>query len=98
MYIPKWLLSLFTILFLLLLSWTCALVMQRNPLPFPDTGSRFFSTPSAEAKAAVVALLARHSITEPFRADSDGVLRSIMWHGVEFSKAYYPSAQARKPG
>ncbi|KKO44847.1 hypothetical protein WG68_13515 [Arsukibacterium ikkense] len=82
MYISKWLLSLFIIMFLLLLSWTCALVMQRNPLPFPDPGSRIFSTPSAEAKAAVVALLAQHGIAERFRADSDGVLRSIMWDGT----------------
>jgi len=82
MYIPKWLLALFSLLFLLLLSWSAALVMQRNPLPFPDPGSRIFSTPSAEAKTAIVALLARHGITERFQANSDGVLRSIMWDGT----------------
>ncbi|GAB58717.1 hypothetical protein [Rheinheimera nanhaiensis] len=82
MYIPKWMLSIFIMLFLLLLSWTCSLVMQRNPLPFPDPGSRIFSTPSVEAKAAVVDLLTQHGITERFQANSDGVLRSIMWDGT----------------
>ncbi|MBV2129125.1 hypothetical protein [Arsukibacterium indicum] len=90
MYIPKWLLSCFLIVFLLLLSWTYSLVIQRNPLPFPDPGSRIFSTPSAEAKAAVVALLAQHGIAERFQANSDGVLRSIMWDGTIVN---YPTAE-----
>ncbi|WP_213999201.1 hypothetical protein [Arsukibacterium sp.] len=93
MYIPKWLLSVFIILFLLLLSWTWALVMQRNPLPFPDPGSRVFSTPSVEAKAAVVDLLALHGIVERFQANSDGVLRSIMWDGTIIN---HPTADVLK--
>jgi hypothetical protein len=62
--------------------WLAALLRGRNPLPFPDFGSRIFTTPSADAKAAVVALLREHGLRERFRFDTGGVLRSIMWDGT----------------
>lgn len=90
MYIPKWLVAITALSFLLLLSWTTSLVMQRNPLPFPDPGSRIFTTPSPEAKAVIVALLAQHGVKERFQANSDGVQRSIMWDGTIINQ---PSAE-----
>lgn len=79
MFIPTWLVLLVAVLFVALALWTWLLVTRRNPLPFPDPGSRIFSTPSPEAKDALVALLAYHGIKERFRADSSGILRSILW-------------------
>ena len=82
MYIPTWLVV--SVLFVLaaLSAWLMAILRGRNPLPFPDPGSRIFSTPSAEAKSAVVALLREHGVAERFRFDTGGVLRSIMWDGT----------------
>jgi hypothetical protein len=54
----------------------------RNPFPFPDFGSRIFSASSAEGKEAIVELLAIYGIKERFQANSDVVLRSIMWDGT----------------
>ena len=82
MYIPAWILV--GVLFLVgsLVVWLIAIVRGRNPLPFPDHGSRIFTTPSAEAKAAIVALLRENGLSERFRADTGGVQRSIMWDGT----------------
>lgn len=82
MYIPKWLLALMGLLFIGLATFTFLLVTDRNPLPFPDRGSRIFSASSPEAKEAVVALLSQHGIHERFQANSSGILRSIMWDGT----------------
>lgn len=82
MYLPKWLIVLTCLFIVALGSWTCLLAAGRNPLPFPDPGSRIFTTPSAAAKDAVVSLLARHGVKERFQANSSGILRSIMWDGT----------------
>ncbi len=82
MFVPKWVVVVACVAFLVLAVWTYLLASGRNPLPFPDPGSRIFSTPSPEAKDAVVALLARHGVKERFQADSSGILRSIMWDGT----------------
>lgn len=82
MFVPKWLVVLVCVVVAILVTWTCLLASGRNPLPFPDPGSRIFSTPSPEAKDAMVALLARHGIKERFEANSTGILRSIMWDGT----------------
>lgn len=87
MFLPKWLVVLACVLFVILSVWTCLLASGRNPLPFPDRGSRIFTTPSPEAKEAVVALLARHGIKERFQANSSGILRSIMWDGTIINHA-----------
>ncbi|MBX3245183.1 MAG: hypothetical protein KF685_12095 [Acidobacteria bacterium] len=82
MFISKWILIPALLIFLGLATWTGLLVAGRNPLPFPDNGSRIFAARSPEAKAALVELLAQHGVNERFKADSGGVLRSIMWDGT----------------
>ncbi len=82
MFIPKWLLVLIVVLIGLLVAWAGSMAAGRNPLPFPDRGSRIFTAASPAAKEAVVALLARHGVEERFKADSAQVLRSIMWDGT----------------
>ena len=82
MFVPTWLLVLAFLLVVGLAAWTYLLATGRNPLPFPDNGSRIFSASSAEAKDAIVALLAMHGIRERFQFDTGGVRRSIMWDGT----------------
>ena len=82
MFVPKWFVVVACLAFAVLAGWTYLLASGRNPLPFPDPGSRIFSTPTPEAKDAVVALLARHGVKERFQANSSGILRSIMWDGT----------------
>jgi hypothetical protein len=87
MFLPKWFVGLACVSFVVLAAWTYLLASERNPLPFPDRGSRIFTTPSPEAKDAVVALLARHGVKERFQANSSGILRSIMWDGTIINQA-----------
>jgi|SRR5690606_7075924 hypothetical protein len=82
MFLPKWLILLVVLLIAGLGTWTSLLAIGRNPLPFPDVGSRIFVASSPEAKAAIVALLKQNGIRERFRSDSSGILRSIMWDGT----------------
>jgi hypothetical protein len=82
MFIPLWLLIALALLAITVFGWTVQLALGRNPFPFPDPGSRIFSAASPEAKRAIVELLGQHGIKERFRADSDGVLRSILWDGT----------------
>ncbi len=96
MFIQKWLLALIGLLFIGLATFTFLLVTDRNPLPFPDRGSRIFSASSPEAKDAVVALLSQHGINERFQANSSGILRSIMWDGTIINQS--PPEVLRKLG
>lgn len=96
MFVPKWLIALVCLAVAVLVAWTWLLATNRNPLPFPDRGSRIFTTPSPEAKEAVVALLARHGIHERFEANSTGILRSIMWDGTIIN--YAPPEVLQKLG
>lgn len=82
MFIPKWLLFSALALLLPLAAWAGLMAAGRNPLPFPDHGSRIFVAASPEAKDAVVALLAQHGVAERFQVDSPQVQRSIMWDGT----------------
>jgi hypothetical protein len=82
MFLPIWLLALSVLAFIALAVWAFLLATGRNPLPFPDRGSRIFSTPSPEAKEVFVELLARHGLRERFQFDSSGIRRSIMWDGT----------------
>lgn len=66
MFIPVWLLSIVRLAFGALAAWTILLARRRNPLPFPDPGSRIFSASSPEAKDVMVQLLARYGIRERF--------------------------------
>jgi len=67
---------------LLLAAFAVMACKGRNPLPFPDNGSRIFVASTPEAKSAIVALLEKHGIRERFRFDSSGILRSIFWDGT----------------
>lgn len=87
MLVPYWLLAVASLVFAGLAIWAYLLASGRNPLPFPDRGSRIFTTPSPEAKSAIVALLARHGVEERFEANSTGILRSIMWDGTIINHA-----------
>ena len=82
MFIPVWALVLVAVVLLILAAWLGAFLRGRNPLPFPDGGSRIFTTPSPEAKAAVVELLGQHGLRERFQFNSSTVLRSILWDGT----------------
>ena len=82
MYIPKWGVALAAFVFLAVLTWAALMAAGRNPLPYPDTGSRIFVAASPESKQVIVDLLAQHGIDERFQADSSGIRRSIMWDGT----------------
>lgn len=82
MFVPLWLLVTLGLIVSLFMIWALAAARGRNPLPFPDTGSRIFAAASPEAKDALVALLTRHGLDERFRMDSSGILRSILWDGT----------------
>lgn len=82
MFVPTWLLVMASLLIIGLAAWSFLLAIGRNPLPFPDSGSRIFSAASTEAKDAIVELLAKHGVRERFQFNTGGVLRSIMWDGT----------------
>jgi len=82
MFIPLVVLACIGVVFGVLLLWLVLILAGRNPLPFPDRGSRIFTAASPEAKAAIVDLLALHGVRERFQANTGGVLRSIMWDGT----------------
>lgn len=82
MYLPKWTVALFSVLLVALLTLLTLMLRGRNPLPFPDSGSRIFAAATPEAKQAMVDLLAQHGVAERFQANSGGVLRSIFWDGT----------------
>lgn len=96
MRVPIWLLSLVSILFIAMAAWLALLLADRNPLPFPDRGSRIFTASSPEAKDTIVELLAQHGVEERFQADSSGIRRSIMWDGTIINAA--PPAVLQKLG
>jgi hypothetical protein len=82
MFVPLWLLLSVSVLLLGVIAWLALAVMRRNPLPFPDPGSRIFSAASADGKDTIVELLAMYGLRERFRADTGGVRRSILWDGT----------------
>jgi hypothetical protein len=82
MFVSLWIIAGFAAALASVLAWLVALLRGRNPLPFPDGGSRIFTTPSAEAKTAIVELLRDHGLRERFQFNSAGVLRSILWDGT----------------
>jgi len=82
MFIPLWILLSCSVLVIAVIAWLALVALRRNPLPFPDPGSRIFSAASSHGKDAIVELLTMYGIKERFRADTDGVGRSIMWDGT----------------
>ena len=82
MFIPVWCLVLVGLCGAAFVSWSLLLAAGRNPLPFPDRGSRIFTAPTPEAKDSIVDLLRRFGLRERFRFESSGILRSIFWDGT----------------
>ncbi|RYD68606.1 MAG: hypothetical protein EOP58_00150 [Sphingomonadales bacterium] len=82
MHVPKWAIALNVIAVVLLAAWAVALSFGKNPLPWPDPGSRIFAASSPEGKAAIVQLLSKHGVDERFEVNSSGILRSVMWDGT----------------
>ena len=82
MFIPLWILFSGLVLVIAVIGWLALVALRKNPLPFPDPGSRIFSAASIDGKAAIVELLTMHGIKERFRADTGGVRRSIMSDGT----------------
>lgn len=82
MFVPKWLLGVALVSMALLVTWTVMLALGRNPLPFPDPGSRIFAASSVAAKDAVVALMEQHGGKERLQVNSTEVQRSIMMDGA----------------
>jgi len=78
MFVPVWVLIGVGLIAALFALWAVRAAGGRNPLPFPDTGSRIFAASSDEAKSAIVELLARHGLRERFQFDSSGIRRSIL--------------------
>jgi hypothetical protein len=81
MFIPLWLGIPLLAAVALAVGWLAFILAGRNPLPFPDRGSRIFTAASPAAKATILDLLAQHGVRERFQANSSNVLRSIMWDG-----------------
>jgi hypothetical protein len=82
MFIPFWLVITGSLSLFILLLFVVGFLRGRNPLPFPDMGSRIFAASTPEAKEALVALLDKNDLKERFRFDSSGILRSILWDGT----------------
>ncbi|MFN3538398.1 MAG: hypothetical protein ACK4Y4_13220 [Brevundimonas sp.] len=82
MFIPKWVLAILLVIVLALTAWAVMVASGRNPLPFPDPGSRIFVASSVSGKDAVVDLLAQHGVAQRLQADSGGVSRTIMMDGT----------------
>ena len=95
-YIPKWGVALIAVIFFSVLTWAILLAVGKNPLPYPDYGSRIFVAASPQSKQAIVELLARHGIQERFEVNSSGIRRSIMWDGTIIN--YTPPEVSRKLG
>lgn len=82
MHLPVWFVATLVVLFGLATVWLGLILAGRNPLPFPDGGSRIFTAATPEAKAAIIDLLAQYGVRERFQVNTTGVLRSIMWDGT----------------
>lgn len=96
MHVPKWAVALNIVAVALLAAWAVALSSGKNPLPWPDPGSRIFAAASPEGKTAVVELLSKHGVEERFEVNSGGILRSIMWDGTIINHS--PEAFMQKVG
>jgi hypothetical protein len=82
MFIPKTLLWAALAVAVLTVSWTTAVLLGRNPLPFPDRGYQVFTASSPAAMDALAEVLRSHGNAPRFRADSEGVKRAIFWDGT----------------
>ena len=62
--------------------WTLALVLDRNPLPFPDRDYHVFSASSADALVAMEDVMQSLGQRPRFRVDSPNVQRTIFSSGT----------------
>jgi len=88
MFVPRWLLALLTLSFILLSSWSVGVARGANPLPFPDSNYAVFTTPSPEAHLAIVELMREQGIPPRFRADGEGVERAILRDGTIINRPH----------
>ncbi len=82
MHLPIWVIAAVLVLFGVMAAWLGLILAGRNPLPFPDVGSRIFTAATPAAKDTIVALLAQYGVRERFQMNTTGVLRSLMYDGT----------------
>jgi hypothetical protein len=82
MFLPFWLVVTLSLVLAASILWLVLILAGKNPLPFPDRGSRIFSAATPAAKVAIIDLLAQYGVHERFQVNTAGVLRSIMWDGT----------------
>jgi hypothetical protein len=67
---------------LLLLAWTVAVANDRNPLPLPDRHYHVFTASSEAGLIALEEVMRIHGQQPRFRADTEGVQRTIFANGT----------------
>lgn len=67
---------------LLLIAFLVALILDRNPLPFPDRDYHVFSASSGPALGALEQLMLKFGHHPRFRIDSDQVDRTVFSNGT----------------
>ena len=64
MHVSTWLIVAVLVLLGVTATWLGLILAGRNPLPFPDVGSRIFTAATPAAKAAIIDLLAQYGVRE----------------------------------
>ncbi len=72
---------------LLVLVWAMAVANDRNPLPFPDRDYHVFTARSEAGLIVLEEIMQLHGHHPRFRADSEGVLRTIFANGTIINHA-----------
>lgn len=67
---------------LLVTIWAIAIAQDRNPLPFPDRDYHVFTAKSEAGLIALEEIMRSHGHAPRFRADSEGVQRTIFSNGT----------------
>ena len=80
--VPNVLILVSGIAVLLLITFQVALIIDRNPLPFPDRDYHVFSVSTRPALAALERLMQKFGHNPRFRIDSDQVDRTVFSNGT----------------
>lgn len=80
--VPNVLILISGVAVLLLITFLVALIIDRNPLPFPDRDYHVFSASSLPALAALEQLMQKFGHHPRFRIDSDHVDRTVFSNGT----------------
>lgn len=72
---------------LLVMLWALAVANDRNPLPFPDRDYHVFTARSEAGLIVLEEIMQRHGHDPRFRADSEGVMRTIFSNGTIINHA-----------